>query len=325
MAALVSHLGPDSTVESAGYSPWGPCELGLDLPSGKVHLRGLSHTQADSLRRGYAGFLVDTALSGAKLLRCSAYRLTNSPGLPEKDLTRDGQYTPLKNRQNPGPGFSLTGVNFVARVEPCPGSAASSIGIVNEEELAQPIVIENFLRVISAHGALRQGGVMLHSAGLVIGNRAYLFCGRSNAGKTTLTRKAWKMGARVLSDDINLVMPAGEEYRAHAVPFTGEFGRTLDQPEGQESFPVAGLVLLEQGKHLGWETVTKAEAVASLMAGCPFVNDDEQASSLLFDALLGLVSALPVIRLKNRKEDSMEGIFSVVEAGLTAIGESRVG
>ncbi len=191
------------------------------------------------------------------------------------------------------------------------------LGVTEEHELAKTSVIENFLRILAAHCTLQQGGLILHSAGLVFDGQAYIFSGRSNAGKTTLTRKAYRYGARVLSDDINLLLPGKEGYKAHAVPFTGEFGRTLEHSGGQDSYPVAGIILLRQGEKLAVQSVTTADAVAGLLAGCPFVNTDTVESDRLFDAVISLVTALPVIRLVCTRDDDIEDIMAAVTTGLT--------
>ena len=71
--------------------------------------------------------------------------------------------------------------------------------------LSQPMVIENYLRLVTAYAALSMGGVLFHSAGVVVDGRAYLFVGRSGAGKSTLARLALATGTDILSDDNNLL------------------------------------------------------------------------------------------------------------------------
>jgi len=210
----------------------------------------------------------------------------------------------------------VTGANFKAHIERGQSNQRASLGVAQENELPHANVVENFLRIFSAHRALDRGGIILHSAGLVFDEKAYIFSGRSNAGKTTLTRKAYDNGARVLSDDINLLLPQSGGYSAHAVPFTGEFGRTLQHEGGRKSYPVAGIILLEQAHELAAESVRPASAVARLLTACPFVNDDKEESEVLFDVLTELVARVPVIKLLNRKNDKIEAIMNVVREKL---------
>ena len=92
-----------------------------------------------------------------------------------------GQYAPLQIR---GPhGVKVIGENFIAQIPLQPGHPPGSIGVLAEHELAYPNVIENVMRIYAAYRALDTGGLMLHSAGLVREGVAYIFVGRSNAGK----------------------------------------------------------------------------------------------------------------------------------------------
>ena len=294
---------------------WGSCSLRLSLPVASVQFQGLSETQHRLLRDIYSSFiadsLVDTHQGG---VICSTYQLERALTVSFESITSDGQYAPLKVRDSEG--VDLTGINFKARIELGSSNLRASLGVAEECELPHANVIENFLRILSAHRALGQGGVILHSAGLVFDDKAYIFSGRSNAGKTTLTRKAYDNGAWVLSDDINLLLPVSGEYRAHAVPFTGEFGRTLQHEGGRKSYPVAGIILLEQANELATEFVKPVSAVARLLTACPFVNQDKEESEVLFDVLTELVAKVPVIKLLSRKNDKIEAIMDIIREKL---------
>lgn len=303
--------------EATRWPAWGSHSLQFSLPMTTVHLAGLSDAQYVALKASYPDFTADEVpgIEERERIFCHAYRLVKPPAVTPGMLTLDGQYAPRSIRRGRR-GFELTGINFEAQIGLCDDSAVSSLGVALEHELQKPIVIENFLRVFAAHRALKLGGVMLHSAGLVFDAQAYIFSGRSNAGKTTLTRKAHGAGARVLSDDINLVLPGNNGYQAHAVPFTGEFGRTLDHVGGKEAYPVAGIILLEQGDVLAAETVTQSAAVARLLVGSPFVNTDAEELEELFDAVTGLVAHVPVIELKSRRDDPIDAIMRAVQGRL---------
>lgn len=294
---------------------WGSRDLWLDLPVANIQFRGLSDSQYRSLIGEYRNFVADIdSHPDHDDVVCSAYKLESVIRLPIESLMSQGQFTPLKVRDSRG--IELTGINFRAHLQLGEGGPKASLGVASEKELPRAGVIENFLRILSAHRALEKGGVMLHSAGLVFDDTAYIFSGRSNAGKTTLTRKAHDKGARVLSDDINLLLPATEGYSAHAVPFTGEFGRTLSHERGRKSYPVAAIVLLEQGSELVTEQVRPSAAVARLLTACPFVNYDAEESDRLFDVLTALVAGVPVIKLLCRKDDSIEAIMDAVRGEL---------
>jgi len=294
-----------------GAAGWGEARLPFSLAAFDFVFEGLSDWQREALCRLYPAF-VRTGSCNPRTSphHCHIRKLPAPPRVSAADLTRDDLYA-MRCRWN-GRQYALTGINFEAEISLDPGSA-STLGVAREHELAQANVIENFLRVFSAHHALRKGGLMLHSAGLVFDGRAWIFPGYSNAGKTTLTRKAYAVGARVLSDDINLLLPASTAFSAHAVPFTGEFGRGLEH-EGGGEWPVAAMVLLEQGERLEATAIAPAAAVARLLAACPFVNQDARESEILFDNVVSVIERLPVIRLRCRRDDPVDAIMSAVHA-----------
>ncbi|MCI5141705.1 MAG: hypothetical protein D3909_08250 [Candidatus Electrothrix sp. ATG1] len=299
---------------------WGTHSLLFKLPAMTIQLKGLSRAQRELLAADYRRFTTPPPQhADESCIECRVYQLPQALLASHEQLTWNGQYAPLQTRTPHG--VELTGINFLAQIQQESPHIPLTLGVAEEKELAQSIVIENFLRVTTAYRAIQQGGLLLHSAGLVYEDeksekQAFIFPGRSNAGKTTLTRKAYQHGARVLSDDINVLLPHEEGYHAYAVPFTGEFGRTLEHKGGQESYPVAGIILLEQGEGIRTTKVKNAEAVAALLAGCPFVNTVAEESTLLFDAVLNLVSRLPVIRLVSGRDGKIDEIMAAVRKEL---------
>ncbi len=297
---------------------WGRGARRFFLPLGTLRLEGLSEAQGRAIDATYPSFV---AAAGEVRFRCEAYRLPAPPAVRQEELTRDGCYTMRQQPLSPD-CFQLTGFNFDAQIGLDPRMLAR-LGVHAEEDLPKPIVLENFLRVFCAYQALRGGGLVLHSAGLVRQGTAWIFSGYSNAGKTTLSRKAQAAGAQVLSDDMNLLLPDARGYRAHVVPFTGEFGRTLRHPEARANYPVAALVLLEQGQDLRAEPVSPAQAVARLLGNAPFVNLDPSLAPRLFAVASDLAAALPVLRLRCRRADAMDAIWHRLEGALSSLNSNR--
>ena len=298
-----------------GPDPWGSHRAWFALPGRGVCFTGLDAEQLSALRRAYPAFVsetIDCAEDGWGL-ECHARRIEGTPRAPLAEFSQHGQYVP--RAIHCAEGIDLTAFDFRARFPLSDLRKPGWLGVVNGEDLVQPNVIENFLRVFAAYQALSARGIVLHSAGLVIDDRAYLFAGRSGAGKTTLTRKGHQAGAGVLSDDVNLVLPGAGGYEAHAVPFTGEFGRTLAQVGGLAAYPVAGLVLLERGERLDVEPIRPSAAVARLLVASPFVNTESAVAESLLEVLSTLVARLPVIALRCRREDGFDEIMAAVNAG----------
>jgi hypothetical protein len=315
---LVQDANPHFIVPSKttlAQSNWGPCGVTFTLPATSISFTGLSAYQKRLIEENYAGFISKQPNTQDKQqASCHVYKMEQPPEVSLADLTRDGQYAPLQRRR--ASSVDLTGNEFRASVPIAEHASLGSLGVVHEEQLPYPSVIENVLRVYTAYKAVETRGVILHSAGLVFDQQAYIFVGRSNAGKTTLTRKAHAYGAKVLSDDINMVLPSRDNlgYDAHAVPFTGEFGRTLDHDENPKSYPLAGLIFLEQSESLKVTSIKTADAVAKLLVGCPFVNMDSEQTPMLFDSVTALALKTPLVRLQSARDETIENIMSAVKS-----------
>ncbi|MEP0774847.1 MAG: hypothetical protein HRF46_10870 [Acidobacteriota bacterium] len=296
--------------ELAALPSWGDENVVLALPPCTVGLEGLSRGQRQAIRAQYAGFQGTGGCAPEAHIRCRVGRLPHPLAEAAEAFTRHGEYAP---RIEPGEaGVGLVGYSSLAWLERRAGVAArAALAVAGEEELAQPFVLENFLRIVTAYRALALGGVLLHSAGVVHGGRAFLFCGRANAGKTTLARKAAAAGAQVVSDDLNMVMPGPGGWWVHPVPFTGEFGR--QQPPAAEACPLVAVALLEKTAALRVAPVQPAEAVAALLVGCPFVNADSEEFPALASVVSDVAAGVPVLRVGVARGDSFPVILAAVE------------
>lgn len=174
--------------------------------------------------------------------------------------------------------------------------------------------VDYFLRGVLALLAFRQGGLLIHAAGLLRAGRAFLFSGRSGAGKSTTTRVSLDLpGVAALSDDLVLLMPGPDGWLAQGTPFwnpeTPQALRTGQTACG----PLAGLFRLVQDKAVFARPLGPAEAVAGLLSDLPIVPVDARRVPALLSRLNNLVAATPVAELHFRPEPSL---WSAVDAFL---------
>lgn len=188
-------------------------------------------------------------------------------------------------------------VGFDARIE---------VNVWFGEELEAWIVglhVANLFRIISAYALPRANTLMLHSAGVVADGAAYVFVGRSGAGKSTLSALSERLGHGVLSDDINLVR-AGTNGGLRAFP-SGFFGqyRSVGIDREQESFPVAGIFLLEQAHEVHVAAVSQAMVISQMLVNCPFLNQAQNRLNGLMDLLSDFASRVKTGRLAFCKDE----------------------
>jgi hypothetical protein len=130
---------------------------------------------------------------------------------------------------------------------------------------------ENCFRALVSYRLLDLGGAVLHSSGVVDGDRAWVFFGHSGAGKTTIARRSLAEGRTVLSDDINALFVEDSVSYVAKMPFAGELGRSNERVEPVR---LVGLNRIEQAAAESWRPLTVAAAVASMLSCAPFLNRD---------------------------------------------------
>ena len=294
---------------------WGGRELLLDLPGGPYRLLGLSPAQEEAVLATFPGSAraaggpapgaadpagavaadADAAAAGGNPIPILVLRRAAGDFLAVE--TRGWEYG-LDFDWSPA-AVRLAGLGLAGRLDWLPERPGLGGALWTAEDGGPrfPGVFENFLRVLVAYRLLEIGGAVLHCAGVVREGAAFLFLGRSGAGKTTVARLSLARGAEVLSDDLNAmiadVAPAGEAAGGCAVlklPFTGDLGerRALRPP-----LPLGGLLRLEQDAVDALTPLSRAETVACLLACAPFVNVDPHRRERLEQVLLRLAAAAP--------------------------------
>jgi hypothetical protein len=290
---------PERFPERPRGEAWGERELRLDLPGGPYQVLGLSAGQEEGVLATFptaprsAPGAADAAPNASgpagaaipiRLLRCS----------PDEFLPVDvrGWEYGLDFDWAPA-AVRLAGLGLQGRLDWLPGHPGLAGALWTYEDGGErfPGVFENFLRVLVAYRLLELGGAVLHSAGVVMDGAAFLFLGRSGAGKTTVARLSLARGAEVLSDDLNALLVAGTGAGGCVVlklPFTGDLGerRALRPP-----VPLGGLLRLAQDTADALAPLSRAETLACLLACAPFVNADPHRRERLEQVLLALAAA----------------------------------
>jgi hypothetical protein len=294
---------PDLFPARPGGEPWGERDVTVDLPGGPYRFRGLCATQEEAVRRRFGAFCRPAGDPGAaagvetRFFRMTAadFRAVDPRGW---EYGIDLDFAPAAVR--------LAGLRFLGRIDWRPGGIGGALWTCETagEELSG--TVENFFRALVAYRLLEQGGVVLHSSGVAPHGEAgpgFLFLGRSGAGKTTVSRQALERGGLVLSDDMNAVAcPPGDSTgesmggpaRLERLPFTGDLGAREPAPR---SFPLGAFFRLEKSAADGMRPLSRAEAVACLLACSPFVNTDPYREDRLLEVLTGLAGRAPAYAL----------------------------
>jgi hypothetical protein len=285
---------PDASWFAERREPFGAAVLRLEIGPLEFRLEGLSAGQAEKLALTYGPFLAEggTDRPTSLVVRFSRAGRQGFLVLPGGR----GEHYRMGRRNRDG-RHDFWAYEFAATAEADYGRAELALVAAEGHEFDRGV--ENVLRLLTAHSVLRHGGLLLHGAGVVRGGAAHVFFGPSGAGKTTVT--ALSPDDLVLSDDLTLLLPDGNAYRASGHPFGMAHHRV---PDTAASFPVAGLHRLVQSGDVRLERLGRAQALGEVASCLPFVMDGPASAARALDNAAALLSGVPAWRLLFRRDDA---------------------
>lgn len=141
---------------------------------------------------------------------------------------------------------------------------------------------------------LKFNGMLLHSSALVMGDKAYLFSGKSGIGKSTHTGlwlKEFGEKIYILNEDKPAVRFIDGKYYAYGTPWSGKTNTNVNKKVELES-----IIFLGQAKENNIRKVEAKEAFTSL-----FEQTDRKVSGrymmALMDMMEGIVKDIPIYHL----------------------------
>lgn len=284
---------PDLFPARRSGEPWGDREIALDLPGGPYRFTGLNADQ----EAGVLGRFGNLRTSSEPAVETPLFRAS-----PADFLEIDVRGWEYGLDLDAGPdSLRIAGLDLLGRLDWRPGIAGAlwtSVGGGGPRDRF-PGIFENFCRILVAYRLHEMGGAVIHGAGLVWDGEGLLFAGPSGTGKTTTSRMGLERGLTVLSDDLNALLPPETPegpVRLAGLPFTGDLGG--DGGGAGTIFPLRGLYRLEQAPDDTLRPLSRAEAVACLLACSPFLNADPHRRGELLSTLLALAERIPAFALR---------------------------
>ncbi len=274
---------PDLFPARLAGEPWGKRSVAIDFLGKRYLVTGLNKEQADAIHAHFGPYCLPGDSTVSPEVEIRIYRADEedfrSFDLRGWDYTLDMDYRVDSVR--------VAGLDFMGLLE-CRHDLVAAIWTSARDADGFCGVFENFLRVTAQYHLLRSGGVLLHSAAFVIEGTAYVFPGRSGAGKSTVCHLAKIQGWRILSDELNAVSMQEGRALVRQVPFAGDFGRTSCS---SKSFPLAAIFKLRQAEDDTIQPISPSQSLGSMLSCAPFVNLDphrcETASTVLEEIASG--------------------------------------
>lgn len=153
--------------------------------------------------------------------------------------------------------------------------------------------------VVFLHRVVREGGLLLHAAGLARDDRGRVFTGPSGAGKTTLTRlMQHRAGLRVLSDDRIVLRPEGCGVRIFGTPWHGEA-----ELSEAGSARLVGIHAIHHAPGVVEQSLSGAEAAGALLGNAFLPAHDPVGSREALAFADHVVCGVPVSRLGFARDE----------------------
>ncbi len=134
----------------------------------------------------------------------------------------------------------------------------------------------------------REGGLLLHSAGVLSRRGGHIFTGASGTGKSTLSSFFAERGASVLSDERMIIRKNGASFVAHGTPWVGSGAYAKN-----ESGPVTGLFCIRQAQRHHTEALSPGAALSFILPQCFLPHWDRTAMEATLAFLGDLVLHVP--------------------------------
>jgi hypothetical protein len=155
--------------------------------------------------------------------------------------------------------------------------------------------LDSLLRVLLSWKLLSYEGFLLHAATIARNGKAFVFPGRSGAGKSTMASLSPE--GSVLTDEISLLRRENGVWRAYGTPFWGEFHAA----GSNRSAPVAGIFRLLQASENALTPLSEREILRMLLPNVLFFSSEPSANQRLLNILGCAAEEVPCGSLSFRK------------------------
>jgi hypothetical protein len=182
-------------------------------------------------------------------------------------------------------------------------------------------VFESFLRVLCSGALLRSGGALLHASAVAVRGSAWVFCGVSGAGKTTLVEGT--ADDEYLTDDQSIVTASESGFMAWGTPFSGSAARRAPP----RAHPVAAFVLLDEMRANRTTLVRRRDggrAAGELLRHvCAHERSVSEARRAL-DVAARIVATTPVFSLRRHLDTSLAALIDEMSSNIQSDGAKWV-
>lgn len=167
---------------------------------------------------------------------------------------------------------------------------------INFDGVRNEYALDSLLRVLLSWKLAGRKGFLLHAATVIREGKAYVFTGRSGAGKSTVASLAPE--GSVLTDEISLLRCENGVWRAYGTPFWGEFRAA----GSNTSAPVKGIFRLVQAAENRVTPLRAMDLLRALLPNVLFFSAEPGDNRRLLEILGQAVEAISGYELAFRRD-----------------------
>ena len=140
----------------------------------------------------------------------------------------------------------------------------------------------------------------MHSAAIATPDGAFMFCGVSGSGKSTIA-KVSKEDYDLLTDEMTLIEKIeGDGYQVWGTPFWGEMQLSVNR-----NAPLRAICILEKAKANALETMSTSESLTEFMRTILYFAQNLELSQVLMNKSLEFLATVPLKKLCFLPEKSL--------------------
>jgi hypothetical protein len=163
------------------------------------------------------------------------------------------------------------------------------------------LIVRNLLRACYSLIIFNKNGFLMHGSCVICENKAYLFCGKPGAGKSTVAKLS---NRKVLSDETLIIKELNDHILVYGTPFGGEL-KPLNEKETLNK-----IFFLIQDKKTYFEKLGLAEKISEFMqheflSYTIFFNENKELSKSIFRKVYNLLKKVECYNMYFAKENNL--------------------
>lgn len=170
--------------------------------------------------------------------------------------------------------------------------------------------LEACVRIAASIALPRAGALILHSSSVEHAGRAHVFTGPSGAGKSTISSMLADAFAttRKLTDELTILRRTPAGWSVYVPPFLSP----ADLPWG-DGAPIAAVHVLVQAPVHAALPLPAAAALPELLRQVLVYVGEPRTAALVLELAADLVAAVPVDRLRFRKDPEVAAVLGITD------------